>query len=199
LWAWGFNNFGQVGNSSYNNVSSPVQIGALTNWYQVSCGTSHTVSVKTDNTIWSWGRSNSGQLGQNNTNTLTSPVQLGALTNWEQVSAGLAQTVSVKTNGTLWSWGSNNNGQLGDGTTANKSSPVQIGALTTWENSQTGLGSHCSSIKSDGTLWVWGANGSGALGDNTVDGKSSPIQVGSLTSWIDVGAGNNQTVAITKG
>ena len=96
------------------NRSSPVQVGALTNWKQVACGYTHTVSVKTDGTLWSCGYNGYGQLGLGTVVHRSSPVQVGALTNWKQVSCGFYHTVSVKTDGTLWSVGNNNTyGQLG--------------------------------------------------------------------------------------
>ena len=168
-----------------------MQIGALTNWAQVSAGYNTSLAVKTDGTLWAWGRNNSGQLGDNTLITKSSPVQIGALTNWAQVSGGgtpsVGYSLAVKTDGTLWAWGANNRfgqpyGTLGDGTIIDKSSPVQIGALTNW--AQVSAGSTNSlAVKTDGTLWAWGLSGFGELGDGTTIGKSSPVQIGALTGW----------------
>lgn len=134
LWAWGSNYRGVLGLnlSVLTRRSSPVQVGALTNWAQVSTGFGQTVCVKTDNTLWTWGLNNAGQLGQSNTILRSSPVQVGALANWSQGVAGFNWSSAVKTDGTLWTWGSNTTGQLGDGTTTDRNSPVQVGALTDW-------------------------------------------------------------------
>jgi alpha-tubulin suppressor-like RCC1 family protein len=113
LYAWGRNNHGQIGDNTLVNRSSPVQVGALTTWSQVSAAASVT-AIKTDNTLWTWGRNNDGQLGQNDVVSRSSPTQVGVLTNWSKVS----RTLAIKTDGTLWSWGSNGSGQVGDGTTA---------------------------------------------------------------------------------
>jgi len=89
LWSWGFNRQGQLGlnTTSYSaTISSPVQVGALTNWSNVACCFSSTISTKTDGTIWSWGQNNNGQLGLNDTTNRSSPVQIGALTNWGPIS-----------------------------------------------------------------------------------------------------------------
>jgi alpha-tubulin suppressor-like RCC1 family protein len=94
LYAWGRNNTGQLGDGTTANRSSPVQIGALTNWAQVSVG-AHTASFKTDGTLWGWGRNNYGQVGDNTTIDRSSPVQIGALTNWAQVAASAAQTAAI--------------------------------------------------------------------------------------------------------
>jgi alpha-tubulin suppressor-like RCC1 family protein len=140
LWTWGNNGNGQLGlGDGYGaNRSSPVQVGALTNWAVVAGGGVHSLAVKTDGTLWTWGQNGSGRLGQNNTVYRSSPVQVGALTNWATVMGGSEFSAAVKTNGTLWSWGRNNNGQLGLNSIINQSSPVQVGALTTW--TQVALG-----------------------------------------------------------
>jgi alpha-tubulin suppressor-like RCC1 family protein len=134
LWAWGNNYRGVLGLNLpvATNRSSPVQVGALTNWAQVSTGFGQTVCVKTDNTLWTWGHNNNGQLGQGNSINRSSPIQVGALTDWAQGVAGFNWSSARKTDGTVWTWGDNSTGPLGDGTVISRSSPVQVGALTGW-------------------------------------------------------------------
>ena len=202
LWTWGNNGEGELGqNIPYTtDRSSPIQVGALTYWSQVSAGGSQTLAIKTDGTLWAWGENNKGQSGLNSgTTNRSSPVQVGALTTWAQVSAGDLHTGAVKTDGTLWMWGDNGFGRLGLNTnqTIDVSSPTQVGALTTWLQVSAGV-AHTCAIKTDGTLWAWGNNGSGRLGINTnqaVD-VSSPVQVGALTNWSQVSAGSSHTVAV---
>ena len=91
LWAWGRNQFGQLGlgvAGNYVNRSSPIQVGALTDWSKVSASSYMCAAIKTNGSLWAWGQGSFGQLGQNNTNSLSSPVQVGAGTNWSQVSSG---------------------------------------------------------------------------------------------------------------
>jgi alpha-tubulin suppressor-like RCC1 family protein len=202
LWTWGSNQNntnnqprGQLGDGTAASKSSPVQVGALTNWAQVSAGDYHTASIKTDGTLWTWGFNTQGVLGDGTTISRSSPVQIGS-TDWAQVSTG-AHTTATKTNGTLWAWGPNTDGQLGDGTGAGKSSPVQIGVLTNWSTAHAG-GIHTASIKTDGTLWTWGRNNYGQLGDDTVASRSSPVQVGALTNWGQLSVGGSHNVAIAK-
>jgi alpha-tubulin suppressor-like RCC1 family protein len=95
MWAWGRSNEGQIGDGTVANKSSPVQIGALTNWSQVAAGGYHTASVKTDNTLWTWGNNGQGRLGDGTTVNKSSPVQVGALTNWSQVSGGYNHTAAI--------------------------------------------------------------------------------------------------------
>jgi alpha-tubulin suppressor-like RCC1 family protein len=195
LWAWGNNSNGSVGDGTTINRSNPVQVGALTNWYQVSSGGIFTAAVKTDGSLWAWGFNTQGQLGQNNVIPRSSPVQVGALTNWAQVSSGRS-TLSVKTDGTLWGWGLNDIGTVGDGTVINRSSPVQVGALTNWARVSSGT-LHTAAVKTDGTIWAWGDNRIGQLGDGTANNRrSSPVQVGALTNWSRVSAGRESTFSI---
>lgn len=197
LWANGFNNLGQIGQNSTSTLlyRVPVQVGALTDWAQVSCANDFSVAVKTNGTLWSWGLGTAGQLGDGSVVSKSSPVQVGALTDWAQVSAGTSFCTTVKTDGTLWSWGFNTSGQLGSGSTTNRSSPVQVGVLTNW--SQTSAGNaFAAAVKTDGTLWLWGLGTSGQLGDGTAVSKSSPVQIGALTDWAQVSAGLNFAMAV---
>ena len=201
LWSWGDNGSGRLGldNDEAVNFSSPVQVGALTNWEQVSAGGTSTGSVKTDGTLWMWGNNFRGRVGDNSTVNRSSPVQIGALTSWAQVSLFSQHTLAVKTSGTLWAWGLNITGRLGDNSTVTRSSPVQIGALTNW--AQVAIGGpdadHSAAVKTDGTLWTWGPGASGELGDGTTTNRSSPVQVGGLTTWAQVTTGNARTFATT--
>ena len=115
-------------------------------------------------------------------------------------STGLSYTMAVKDNGTLWGWGANTAGKIGDGgsTGTNRSSPVQIGTLTNWKDVQAGL-STTMAIKTDGTLWVWGANTTnGLLGTNESSGfaYNSPIQLGTDTNWKQVSQRVNHAAAV---
>ena len=196
LWTWGSNINGALGQNISVSVyrSSPVQVGALTDWLQVSGGGNHTATVKTNGTLWAWGRNAQGQVGDGTVVNRSSPVQIGALTTWAKVGCGSIHTAAIKTDGTLWVWGFNTNGRLGDGTTVSRSSPVQVGALTNWSNVVLGSGSGIA-IKNDRTLWTWGVNTSGQLGDNTVVSRSSPVQVGSLAVWSEIAAGGTFALA----
>ena len=159
------------------------------------------IAVTTDGKLYAWGRNADGQLGDGTITDKSTPVQIGSLTNWKQVSTGGRHCAGIKTDGTLWTWGYNSfYGQLGDGTTVTKSSPVQIGSLTDWKQVVCGYNSTLC-IKTDGTLWAWGANWSGHLGLS--GNRSSPVQVGSLTNWKQISIrggdvfGTASTLAIT--
>lgn len=201
LWTWGLNTDGQVGDNSVVNRSSPVQtVSAGTNWKTIGAGQNVNAGIKTDGTLWMWGCNPSGNLGDNSLINRSSPVQtVSGGTNWKQVCPGDRYTAAIKTDGTLWVWGQNTNGQLGDNTIIPRSSPVQtISGGTNWKQVATGSnGNITAAVKTDGTLWLWGSNSTGLLGDNTVVSKSSPVQtVTGGTNWKQVTT-TRQTLAVT--
>ena len=199
LFTWGRNGYGQLGDNTSVAKSNPVQtIATGINWKQIASGTYHTEAVKVDGTLWCWGYNNQGRLGDNTTTDRSSPIQTITFgTNWKQVSCGYHNTAGIKTDGTLWNWGYNYNGQLGDNTIVRKSSPVQTVAFgTNWKQVSSGYYNRAA-IKTDGTLWCWGKNSYGQLGDNTTTGRSSPVQTITYgTNWKQVSCGLNHTAAI---
>jgi len=201
LWTWGNNGNAQLGNDTAVtiNKSSPTQVGVLTTWAYVSMGDLSGFAITNSGTLWGWGYNGPyGQLAQNSTSTnnFSNPVQIGALTNWAKVSGGRFAHGAIKTDGTLWRWGRNNAGQIGDNTLINRSSPVQIGALTDWTLLSCGNSNYAAAIRSNGTLWTWGAGFHGVLGQNNQTDFSSPTQVGSLTNWTKVSISDSFTIAL---
>ena len=201
LWTWGHNAYGQLGDNSTTNRSSPVQtVAGGSNWKQVAAGLFSMAAIKTDGTLWLWGHNNQGQLGDNtNNNHRSSPVQtISGGTNWKQVTCGEWITGAIKTDGTLWTWGMNGRGGLGDNTTVWKSSPVQtVSGGTNWKQVSTINSGRMAAIKTDGTLWTWGDNEFGQLGDNSTAHRSSPVQtVSTGTNWKQVSGGRFAAGAI---
>ena len=203
LWLWGLNNSGQIGDGTSITRSSPVQIGTLNNWSKISVSALHVLAIKNDGSLWTWGTGQSGALGNMSTIGTSSPVQLGTLTDWSIISTGVYSSMAIKTNGTLWAWGENSRGQLGDGTVINRSSPVQIGTLSNWSKISCGDNDgnlsdpqHTLAIKTDGTLWGWGTNSSGQIGDGTNVSKSSPVQIGTRNDWSEISANRDNSIFI---
>jgi alpha-tubulin suppressor-like RCC1 family protein len=195
LWAWGLNNFGQLGDGTDTHRTSPVQIGTDNNWSQIAAGEYHSLAIQSDGTLWAWGSNSVGQFGDGTTIDRSSPIQIGTATNWSKIDAGDFHNLSILSDGTLWAWGRNDYGQLGDGTTTFKTSPVQIGTATNWSQIAAGW-IHSLAIQSDGTLWAWGYNGDGRLGDGTAIDRTSPVQIGTATNWSQIAAGDFHSLGI---
>jgi len=201
LWTWGHNNQGQLGqNNQGDHRSSPAQIPG-TNWdtdnNKIKAGYAAMYAIKTDGTMWSWGYSAQGQLGQNqspapgsNVEKISSPAQIGSKTNW-RILGGTTYSMAqaINTDGELWTWGTNTDGHLGINDTTQRSSPVQVPG-TTWNKLIGGHNLYYASgaIKTDGTLWVWGRNTAGELGQNNLTKYSSPVQIPG-TTWDTVAGG----------
>ena len=124
--------------------------------------------ILANGTLWGWGVNTYGMMGDASTSTRRVPGQSGTATNWRQVSCGTEHALGTRTDGTLWAWGRNNNGQIGQGntTTTQYTSPTQIGAETTWAWVVAGA-NHCVAVKTNGTLWAWGAHGNGQVGQGS--------------------------------
>jgi alpha-tubulin suppressor-like RCC1 family protein len=200
-WAWGFNGSGRLGDNSITDRSSPVSVvGGFTDWCQVSAGVAHSLGLRTNCTAWAWGCNPVGQLGDISIVSKLSPVSVaGGFTDWCQISAGSYHSLGLRTNGTVWAWGCNGDGRLGDNNNPifHQSSPVSVvGGFTDWCQISAG-GSHSLGMRTNSTVWAWGFNQNGQLGDNTVTAKSSPVSVvGGITDWCQISAGGTASIAL---
>jgi alpha-tubulin suppressor-like RCC1 family protein len=199
LFSWGRNTNGRLGLGDVVARSSPVQIGALTDWAKLATGSDpdQAGAIKTDGTLWMWGLNSEGQLGVGTVIDHSSPVQVGSLTTWESVFFARESSFAIKTDGTMWFIGGKNDGGSGGiAGTSPKSSPVQIGSATDWKQGAAGA-VFCAAISDSGKLYTWGNAGDGVLGNNTSAGNiSSPVQIGSLTDWSTLNCGRNRTLAV---
>jgi alpha-tubulin suppressor-like RCC1 family protein len=199
LWSWGWNNGGFVGVNNRTQYSSPVQVPGTT-WARIVGGTDQIIATKTNGTLWSWGYNSYGQLCTGNDTHRSSPTQIPGTT-WgtgrKTISSTGRSVLAVRSDGTLWSWGGNASGRGGTnqapgGSNQYFTSPRQIPGAT-WSLVEAGPGSGMA-IKTDGTLWGWGANWNGHLGQNSIGnggsgpayhGYSSPVQIPG-TTWKDI-------------
>ena len=201
LWCWGTGDYGRLGTGNTNSQTSPTrEVSNATNWSSVSAGNAHTCAVKTDGSLWCWGYNSTGQLGTGNTNQQTSPTrEVSNATNWSSVSAGNAHTCAIKADGSLWCWGAGSNGQLGTGnTTSQQTTPArEVSNATNWRSVSAGPLSYTCAIKTDGSLWCWGAGSNGQLGTGNTTQESSPVrELSHATDWENVSTGGGHTCAV---
>ena len=157
-------------------------------WSNGSVWNSFASSAVPQNIIYGWGWNDYGQVGDNSQLQKVYPTQEStANTRWNAVYAGLNSSAAIKTDGTLWSWGQNSCGVLATNNNNDSQVPVrEISSSTNW--SRVAVGSYSAvAIKTDGTLWTWGCNGRGQLGDGTTVDRSSPVQeISASTNWCRV-------------
>ena len=203
IWGWGDNSYGKTGDNSNVTKSSPMQIGADTDWSTTESahgiGNHHALMVKTDGTMWAWGSNSYGKLGigqpSNNANR-SSPTQIGGESDWTKINGG-GNFMAVRSPGLMYTWGFNREGQLGNNQQSSGSpfgkqpAPVQIME----DVSDISFGrEQAYSVKTNGTMWSWGHNSWGELGLNDKSFRSSPTQIPG-TTWVQVSSGNNSCYA----
>lgn len=196
LTSFGANDRGQIGDNTVQKRSSPVLVGGYTpSWSNADAGLQVSIGVKEAGSLWAWGDNLVGTLGQGTASTATSrssPTQVGALTTWSSGHTAYQTMFALKADSTLWGWGRNT---IGDGTSNFRSSPVQIGGAE-WAKVNTGQG-HTLAIKTAGSLWSWGYRTYYATGQGIGSGTQlTPAQIGVLTTWAEVTAGKQSSLAI---
>jgi probable HAF family extracellular repeat protein len=196
LRAWGYNADGELGDGTTNtrNSQAGVQIYAVT---AIACGTWHSLAVKSDGTAWAWGSNESGKLGDGTWDlSRTTPVPVSGLTGVAAVSGGLHHSLAVKSDGTVWAWGGNYSGQLGrDKGQGNSNTPIPIGGIANAVAVAASNG-HSLALKSDGTVWAWGSNFAGELGDGTTTDRYTPAPVTGLSGVVAIAAGAGHSLAL---
>ncbi len=203
LWGWGDSNLLGLSPVGGPATVGPTQIGVRTDWkqaagdtYNIGNNISTFIALAADGSLWWMKRPEPypvpGQL-----------VRVGLDNDWRQIAGGQGgHYLALKTNGTLWAWGVNTGGQLGDGTTTNKDAPVQVGSDSDWKMVAAGPfgGSPTpgctAAIKQDGSLWAWGSNASGQLGQGNNTSSLVPIRIGADNDWVSCYASAYSVYAI---
>ena len=242
LYAWGRNNYGQLGNGTTENSNQLVFV--MDNVVSVSSQANSTVAIRKDGSLWGWGSNGFGQLGDGTTMNRYSPIHI--MDDVVYVSINYANTVAIKGDGSLWIWGENKNGQVGNGTLENQYTPVRImdnvkaasnfsvttmavctdGILWGWglvdfikildathedelplelypihlmdDVSSVSVGFlYATAIKTDNSLWAWGLNFDGILGDNTTQHRRYPVHI--ANNVFSVSSGAARTLSIQNG
>lgn len=197
--SWGRNATGQLGLGDNANRSYPAAYHYIPTWRQLSIGKSHALGIQ-DGRVVGWGGNSFGQLGNGTTTSTNAPGWPSGDADWISVCVGIHHSMGLKADGRVYTWGRNNFGQLGTGAPSGevRTTPVlvpiaEVKSIACGEN-------HNMAIKTNGTLWAWGYNAYGNLGDNTSTNRFQPVQAGlangTSTYWIAVSAGITHTVGL---
>jgi len=192
--AFGDNTYGQLGDGTNTESWVPVFVSSLSDAVQISAGGSHNVAARANWRATAWGV-NDGRLGDGTTNHSNTPVQVLNLTGVASVSASETHSLALLTNGTVWAWGLNGFGQLGNGTPSFlEATPVQVAGLTDVVRVAAGSGFSVG-LKSDGTVWTWGQNHFGQLGDGTNTARSLAAPI-ALSGVVAIASGQHFALAV---
>ena len=167
-------------------------------WRVLQSGGNHVVAIHTDGTLWAWGNNSEGTVGDGTINQRAEPVMISPDTNWVSIAAGHNHSLALKADGTIWTWGSNFQNALGLNSNEQYITiPAQIGTATNWASIAAG---HSTSfaIKKDGTLWGWGNNLLGQIGNGNSQPVREPVMVTSANDWKTIIGGDDFTAAIKK-
>ena len=222
MYAWGHNGAGRLGNITAGDksgtpviVNGPGGTDVFQNVMAIAGGTFHSLALKHDGTVWTWGSNGSGQLGNTSVGTYSnSPIQVmdaggnSYFTNCIYISGGETHSVAVKSDGSVWSWGDNSVGQLGSNSSYNSALPIKVtgasgnGTLDHIIAVSAGI-YHTIALKNDGTVWAWGSNNLGQLGNELYPVYSKfPVPVvteqGALSDIIAIAAGDSHNLALHK-
>ncbi len=197
-WGWGYNLWGQLGDGSTADRSTPVQLPLPTGVVALSGGYYHTLALQNGGRVYAWGRNADGQLGIGSSDGDPHPyaAEVPGLSTVTAIAAGAFHSLALRSDGSVWAWGWNDTGQLGDGTTTTRLSPVQVlppgsGVVAI----AAGYG-HSLALKSDGTVLAWGYNAEGQLGDGTTSQHETPLPVLGLADVTAIGAGWFHSLAV---
>jgi hypothetical protein len=201
-------------------VATPVQVSTLTTVTAISAGQYYSLALKSDGTVWAWGQGLYGQLGDGifypdpvdepgQPGGVATPVQVSGLTTVTAIACGQSHSLALKSDGTVWAWGFGYFGQLGDGNfylgIGGVATPVQVTGLS-GVVAIAGGAQHSLALKSDGTVWAWGAGRSGQLGDGNFytnlpggffGGVATPVQVIGLSAATAIAAGGDNSLALS--
>jgi alpha-tubulin suppressor-like RCC1 family protein len=222
--AWGNNEYGQLGNGTVTDATTPVTVPGLSGVAAIAAGDQFSLALRTDGSVWAWGVATHGELGIGTTAPTTcpgpdfyrptatttcarAPVRLTGITSVTAIAARGRHALAVRSDGALWAWGSNHYGQLGDGTTIDRFVPYAVPGMSGVQLVAAGF-NHSVVRRSDGNLWAWGLNSAGQLGVTSTQTCSnaysiyspactrSPVQATAYRGAAAITAGGAHTIAV---
>ncbi len=199
VWAWGYNSNWQLGHKG-PDTTTPVPVAGLSGAVAVAAGGAFTVALKSDGTVWGWGMNCCGQLGDGSNMDSPSPVRAAGLTRVVAIAAGDQYTLALKADGTVWAWGAGTEGELGNGTNSSSRIPTRVAGLSDIvaisAAPEPRMG-HNLAVKADGTVWAWGLDDFGQLGDgNRATGSNVAAQVPGVRGAVKAAAGGGHSLVL---
>ncbi|MCM8784649.1 MAG: hypothetical protein NC827_00120 [Candidatus Omnitrophica bacterium] len=209
--AFGWNKSGQIGNGNNRNVSRPVKVKLNDKEYlkdiiEIGAGDIHSIVLHKNGFILTWGGNISGQLGNLTNRSSNFPVFVrykdGKIFNEViKIASGWDFSVALKKDGTVWTWGDNKYGQLGDGSTINRNYPLPVKTEMKYLKDIIDIKAgafHILALKKDGTVWAWGDNEFGQLGDGTYKNRFYPVKVKNIKNIEKISCGAFHSLAVDK-
>ncbi|MCW5983297.1 MAG: choice-of-anchor D domain-containing protein [Bryobacteraceae bacterium] len=200
VWGWGKNYDGQLGDGSRTNRDTPIQVNGLGGVLAVSAGGVHSLALTKDGFVWAWGGNIWGQLGNGSTDyEIHVPAMVTALNGVVAIAAGARHSLALKSDGSVWAWGNNFSGEVGnESQTPYVAVPLAVNGLSGVLAIAAG-GQHSLALKGDGSVWAWGSNTSGQLGDGSYTFSSDqPVAVAKISGAAIIAASLNQNLAATN-
>jgi alpha-tubulin suppressor-like RCC1 family protein len=197
VYCWGSNSVGQLGNGSTSQSWTATLVSDLSAPGDVFLGGGHSCAIETsDSSVKCWGLNSFGEIGDGTTVNRTRPTRVSGISDAIKVSGGGEHTCYLSTSGTVKCWGLNSSGQLGDGTSTNRTTPVNVSGLSNVVDISAAGGAHTCALKSDGSVWCWGDNSQGALGDGTLTGRQLPVRVLGIESAVQISIDADHSCAL---
>ncbi|MFL6098643.1 MAG: RCC1 domain-containing protein [Actinomycetales bacterium] len=196
VWAWGDNARGQVGNGTKVDAKSPTKVTTIALATAVATGHYHSMALLPDSTVECWGLNANGQLGDGSKTLRTRPVAVAGLSGVQAIRGGRDMSMALDGAGAVWVWGLGTSGQLGDGTTNSSTTPVKVPSLSSGVAKIAAGRDHLAAVKDDGSLWMWGNNTVGEVGDGTTVMRTAPVHISLPADVVQVELGAEHSVAL---
>ncbi|GAA1008426.1 chromosome condensation regulator [Acrocarpospora pleiomorpha] len=196
VWAWGDNEYRQLGDGTQTRRPVPQRVAGLTGIIQVSAGYRYSLALASDGTVWAWGHNGYAELGDGTTVNRPTPVKLSGISGVTQIAASAhgVHSMARRSDGTVWTWGNNASGQLGLGGNVPRYIPTKVPGLTGVTSISAGERSGFAVADPERSVWAWGSNMVGQLGDGTTAERRTPVRI-PLSHVTQIEAGGGGTTA----
>ena len=203
VFSTGQNVIGQLGDGSIVQAPAPVLLNGVTSVARLAPADTHSLALRTDGTVVAWGDNSSGELGDGTYTSRGAPTPVSGLNNVVAIAGGTAFSMALRGDGSVWMWGDNYLGQLGDPTfdcaadsrNCTRARASQVPGLTAVVKIAAGL-NHAVAVRADGSIWTWGGNAYGQLGDGTTTARNAPLRVLTIAGPAEIAAGGYHTMVL---